>query len=209
MSPRLDSIWRLSTVTNLFISRLGPWHYGWDGKFLIPRNIHIVICIFSGLPSGQTAAGPRLSVAARTVPAYCVLSVLTWDVGDGTHLASSGRPSCPHPSTWSAASWPPQPPAASRACSPLALAASPSLLVSRPRVSVQGLLVTSLVLAVCSWLLSPMCVVLCLPLNWQHRAGQLEPSIAARSWHRHRQLSAAVTHTATAETRKYTRKKYM
>ena len=162
MSPRLD----LKTVNcHKFIHQSAGTMAG-TGKFLIPRNIHIVICIFSGLLSGQTAAGPRLSVAARTVPAYCVLSVLTCYVGDGTHLASSGRPSCPHPSTWSAASWPPQPPAASRASSPLALAASPSLLVSRPRVSVQGLLVTSLLLAVLlaavSWVL---CVVLCLPLN--------------------------------------------
>ena len=171
--------------------------HGWDGKFLIPRNIHIVICIFSGLLSGQTAAGPGLSVAARTVPAYCVLSVLTCCVGDGTHLASSGRPSCPHPSTWSAASWPPQPPAASRASSPLALAASPSLLVSRPRVSVQGLLVTSLVLAVLLAAVSGVCGAVspaqlttpCRPAGAQHSGQKLAPpppAFCCCHTHRHR-----------------------
>ena len=87
----------------------------WDGKVFNPSKYpyrHLHIQRITSWPDWCWGP-PGLSVAARSVPACCVLSELTCCCSDGTHLASSGRPSCGHQSTWSAASWPPQPPAAS------------------------------------------------------------------------------------------------
>ena len=52
---------RLKTVNcHKFIHQMaGTIAIAGTGKFLIPRNIHIVICIFRGLPPGQTGAGAR------------------------------------------------------------------------------------------------------------------------------------------------------
>ena len=78
----------------------------WDGKVFNPSKYpyrHLHIHRITSWP--DWCWGPAgLSVAARSVPACCVLSELTCCCSDGTHLASSGRPSCGHQSTWSAAS---------------------------------------------------------------------------------------------------------
>ena len=78
----------------------------WDGKVFNPSKYpyrHLHIQRITSWPDWCWGP-PGLSVAARSVPACCVLSELTCCCSDGTHLASSGRPSCGHQSTWSAAS---------------------------------------------------------------------------------------------------------
>ena len=143
----------------------------WDGKVFNPSKYpyrHLHIQRITSWPDWCWGP-PGLSVAARSVPACCVLSELTCCCSDGTHLASSGRPSCGHQSTGSAASpglrsllQPPlvtsSPPAT---CCCLSL--SPCLQASCQCTEARW---SPLLVAGCVWVLvSPVCLLLCLLLN--------------------------------------------